>query len=128
MTLLSRENIPDSSLEDIHNEEELLKELTSYAGRLPQFREVRDLNMRRKLYLSEILEFMIEERLDKSMELIFYNDELIIEVISTIRKQRKAEQRREKCKEILLRPITCWADLFERRSKKFKEYEKNIEE
>ena len=90
---------------------------------LSEYKEVRDLNMRRKLYLAEILEFMINERLEKSMELIFYDDELLVDIISTIRRQQKAQERREKCMEILLKPITCWADLFEKKSKKFKEYE-----
>ena len=65
----------------------MLRELTSYAGMLSEYKEVRDLNMRRKLYLAEILEFMISERLERSMELIFYDDDLIVDIISLIRRQ-----------------------------------------
>ena len=54
---------------------------------LSEYKEVRDLNMRRKLYLAEILEFMISERLERSMELIFYDDDLIVDIISLIRRQ-----------------------------------------
>ena len=35
---------------------------------------------------------MIEQRLDKStLELIFFDDELFIEIISTIKKQQKSQ-------------------------------------
>ena len=90
----------------------MLKELTGYAGQLPQFKEVRDLNMRRKLYLDRIMDQMIENRLNRTEELKFFDDPFIMEIISTIRKQEQAEKRRQRCLEILLKPISCWADLF----------------
>ena len=68
--------------------------------------------MRRKLYLAEILEFMIKGRLNLAFELIFFDDDLIVEIISTIRQQQQTEQRKQRCLEILLKPISCWADLF----------------
>ena len=112
VVLLPDHIIDKESLEDIKSEADLLKELTGYAGQLPQFKEVRDLNMRRKLYLDRIMDQMIENRLNRTEELKFFDDPFIMEIISTIRKQEQAEKRRQRCLEILLKPISCWADLF----------------